>query len=74
MCAMTILQLDPPLHVIGPDGPSLAYFIRDPGPDADDEWTVVPTHGPKAGQFWTYANSLIRMGDNVTLGRVVGKE
>jgi len=68
---MTILQLDPPLDVIGPDGPSLAYFIRDYSPEADDYWTVVPTHGPKAGQFWTYSNSLIRMGDNVTLGRVV---
>lgn len=68
-----ILQLNPPLCVIGPDGPSLAYFIRDSGPDADDVWTVVPTTGPKAGQFWSYKNQFIRMGDNVTVGRIVAK-
>lgn len=66
---MSLVQLNPPIPVMTPDGPGLAYFVRDYGIDHDDYWTVVPNSGSRAGEFWTYSNKVIRAINNATLGR-----
>lgn len=64
-----ILQLNPAIPVVTPDGKGWAYFLTDYGVDADHMWTVCLSEGDKTGQFWSYMNPQIRMGDNVTLRR-----
>lgn len=56
--------------MITPDGKGYAHFLTDYGMEADHLWTVLISEGPKAGQFWSYENPLIRLPDNISLGRI----
>lgn len=61
----TMMQLNPPLPVVTPDGKGLAHIVFDYGPEHDLLWTVFLENG----ECWTYRNPDIRADTNITMGR-----
>lgn len=61
----TMLQLNPAIPVVTPDGKGLAHIIIDYGPEHDLIWTVFLDNG----ECWSYQNSDIRADTNITMGR-----
>ena len=62
-----MLQLNPPLPMNTPKGEGFAHILIDYGPESDLYWTVLITD---TGEIWTFANSEVRAGKNITLGRI----
>ncbi|CAB4156030.1 hypothetical protein UFOVP661_30 [uncultured Caudovirales phage] len=60
-----MMQLDPPIPVVTPEGKGLAQVLIDYGPEHDLMWVVFLNNG----ECWTYNNKLIRANINVTYGR-----
>ena len=61
-----MIQLNPPIPLMTPEGPALAHFLLDYGPESDLFWTVFVDG---TGECWTFNNRDIRACKNVTLGR-----
>lgn len=61
-----MIQLNPPIPVVVPEGKGLAQVLIDYGPEHDLMWVVFLHNG---GECWTYNNKLVRADDNVTYGR-----
>jgi len=60
-----MLQLNPPLPVITPDGKALAHVLIDYGPEHDLLWVCFQ----EDGECWTWRNQDIRAERNITYGR-----
>lgn len=61
-----ILQLNPPLPVKTPQGPALAHFIINDGPESDICWVCFQDD---TGECWTWNNKSVRAQKNITQGR-----
>ncbi len=61
-----MLQLNPPLPMLTPQGEGMAHFLIDYGPESDLYWTVFIT---ETGEVWTFSNRNVRASKNITLGR-----
>ena len=61
-----ILQLNPPIPLVTPKGPSLAHFIIDYGIESNLFWVCFQD---KTGECWTWENKDIRAQKNITVGR-----
>jgi hypothetical protein len=61
-----MLQLNPPLPVITPQGKALAHFLIDQGIEHDILWVCFLDD---SGECWTYPNPKIRATRNITHGR-----
>lgn len=62
-----ILQLDPPINLHTPKGPSLCHFLIDYGPEMDLFYVCFQANG----EIWTWNNRDVRAEKNVTLGRTL---
>lgn len=62
----TILQLNPPIPVITPDGKGMAHMMIDCGIEHDLLFVVFQDD---TGERCTWENKYIRAGSNITLGR-----
>jgi hypothetical protein len=62
----TILQLNPPIPLVTPQGKALAHFLIDYGPEHDLLWVCFQDNG----QCWTWRNQDIRAETNITFGRL----
>lgn len=60
-----MIQLNPPIPVLTPEGKGLAQVIIDYGWEHDLLWVVFLDNG----ECWAYRNQLIRAETNVTYGR-----
>jgi hypothetical protein len=60
-----MLQLNPPLPVVTPNGKALAHVLIDYGPEHDLLWVCFE----EDGQCWTWRNQEIRADRNITFGR-----
>jgi hypothetical protein len=60
-----MLQLNPPLPVVTPNGKALAHVLIDYGPEHDLLWVCFEENG----QCWTWRNQEIRADRNITFGR-----
>lgn len=63
---MTILQLDPPIPVVCPEGKGLAWLVIDYGAEHHLMWTIAIDD---TGEIWTFDNTRIRASKNITMGR-----
>lgn len=61
-----ILQLNPPIPLTTPNGPALAHFLIDEGPESDLKWVCFQEF---TGECWTWSNRMIRAQKNITQGR-----
>ena len=61
-----MLQLNPPLPVVTPEGKAIAHMVIDYGPEHDLLWVCFQDNG----QCWTWKNQDIRAEQNITFGRV----
>jgi len=61
-----LIQLNPPIPLITPHGPSLAHFIIDNGIENHLQWVCF---NDKTGECWTWENPKIRAQKNTTMGR-----
>lgn len=61
-----MIQLNPGIPLLTPEGKGLAILVSDYGTDFDLEWTVVLD---KNGQIWNYKTSKVRGINNITWGR-----
>jgi hypothetical protein len=64
-----MLQLDPAIPVVTPNGKALAHVIIDYGPEHDLLWVCFQDNG----EIWTYRNQDVRADTNITFGRKPGK-
>jgi hypothetical protein len=64
---MALVQLDPPLPLVTPRGNGLAYAVIDYGIDFDLIWVIAMD---ETGQVWCVRNPEVRMGQNITQGRI----
>jgi len=62
-----MLQLDPPIPVITPDGKAMAIGWIDYGPDYDLLWICFNNIN---GECWTWPNQKIKAQPNISLGRM----
>jgi hypothetical protein len=62
-----ILQLDPPLPLISPNGKCFAHLVIDYGQESDLLWVCFQN---ETGECWTWPNSQIRLQPNITLDRL----
>lgn len=62
-----ILQLNPSIPVITPQGDAQAMMVIDYGPENDLVWVCFLDSN---GQCWSYRNSEIRGQKNITMGRL----
>ena len=60
-----MLQLDPPIPMITPQGEAMAYILIDYGPDYDLIWTCFGQNG----EIWSWRNQDVRAQTNTTFGR-----
>jgi len=63
-----ILQLSPPIPLRTPQGPALAHFIIDYGPESDIIWGCFQD---ETGEIWWWPNHQVRADKNITLGRTL---
>lgn len=61
-----MLQLDPPIPVLTPEGKGLAHVLIDYGPEYDLIWVVFQD----SKECWSWRNQDIRAETNLTFGRV----
>jgi hypothetical protein len=61
-----ILRLDPPLPLVTPKGPALAYFLIDYGLDYD---LMFVCFIDETRECWTFRGPEIRAVENLTMGR-----
>ena len=61
-----MMQLNPPIPVLTPEGKGLAQVLIDYGWEHDLLWVVFLD----SGECWTYKNQFIRADANITFGRV----
>ena len=64
-----MIQLNPPLPVITPNGPALAHLVVDYGPEHDLIWVCFQENG----ECWSWPNPKIRAQKNVTMGRMLSE-
>jgi hypothetical protein len=64
-----MLQLDPAIPVVTPNGKALAHIVIDYGPEHDLLWVCFQD----SGEIWTYRNQDVRADTNITFGRKPGK-
>lgn len=64
---MTMLQLNPPMPVVTPDGKAMAHVLIDYGPEHDLLWVCFQDDNR---QCWTWRNKDIRSQDNITYWRI----
>jgi hypothetical protein len=64
-----MLQLDPAIPVVTPNGKALAHIVIDYGPEHDLLWVCFQDNG----EIWTYRNQDVRADTNITFGRKPGK-
>jgi len=62
-----ILQLNPPVPIETPRGPSLAHGWIDYGPEYSLIWIAFDD---ATGQAWLWPNEKIRAQKNITMGRM----
>ena len=62
-----ILQLNPSIPVITPQGDAQAMMVIDYGPETDLVWICFLDSN---GQCWSYRNPEIRGQKNITMGRL----
>jgi hypothetical protein len=60
-----MLQLNPPIPLITPNGKAMAQFLIDYGAEFDLLWVCFESNG----ECWTWRNQDIRAEKNVTYGR-----
>lgn len=60
-----ILQLDPPLPLLTPNGNALAHFVIDYGPEHHLIWVCFG----RDGEIWSWSNPKVRAETNITMGR-----
>lgn len=60
-----MMQLNPPIPLVTPNGKALAQFLIDYGPEHDLLWVCFE----EDGQCWTWRNQEIRADRNITFGR-----
>lgn len=60
-----MIQLNPPLPMVTPQGKALAHFLIDYGPEHDLLWVCFQENG----ECWTWRNQDIRAEKNITFGR-----
>ena len=60
-----MIQLNPPIPVLLPEGKGLAHVLIDYGAEHDLLWVCFLENG----ECWTYKNQLIRADSNVTYCR-----
>lgn len=61
-----MLQLNPPLPVMTPNGAALAHIIIDYGPELSLFWVCFQDD---TAECWTWSNRDIRAQTNITMGR-----
>jgi hypothetical protein len=64
---MTITRIDPPLPLLTPKGKAMAHFLIDYGFEHDLYWVCFQD---ETGECWTWNNSVIRLQNNITAGRI----
>lgn len=64
-----ITELRSPIPMLTPKGPGMCLLVIDYGPEHDLIWVVALRDPPHAGEIWAYPNALVRVTENVTLGR-----
>jgi hypothetical protein len=62
----SMLQLNPPLPVVTPNGKALAQILIDYGPDHDLIWVCAQ----QDGEIWCWKNQDVRADTNITFGRM----
>lgn len=62
---MTMLQLDPPIPVVTPNGKAMAQVLIDYGPEYDLVWVCFEENN----QCWAWRNQEIKADANLTFGR-----
>ena len=62
-----LLQLNPPIPMITPLGPGLAWLVIDDGPEHHLCWVVAQQDGRR--EVWTWPNPQVRAAENITQGR-----
>jgi len=62
---MKMLQLDPPIPVVTPNGKAVAHVLIDYGPEHDLIWVCFQRNG----EIWCFRNQDVRADENVTFGR-----
>lgn len=60
-----MIQLDPPIPVVTPNGDALAHVLIDYGAEYDLMWVCFEGNG----ECWTWRNQDIRAQRNITFGR-----
>jgi hypothetical protein len=60
-----MMQLNPPIPLVTPNGKALAQFLIDYGPEFDLLWVCFEENG----ECWTWRNQDIRAERNITFGR-----
>ena len=61
---MTMLQLNPPIPVVTPNGKAMAQVLIDYGPEYDLVWVCFEENN----QCWAWRNQEIKADANVTFG------
>ncbi len=64
---MTITRIDPPLPLLTPKGKAMTHFLIDYGFEHDLYWVCFQD---ETGECWTWNNSVIRLQNNITAGRI----
>lgn|SRR5574337_1152692 len=59
-----IIQLNPPIPLITPDGKGIAHFMIDYGVEHDLIWVVFL----EDGEIWCFLNKDVRAVENLTIG------
>ena len=65
-----IVRIDPPLPLETPKGKAMAHFLIDYGIEHNLYWV---TFSDQTGECWTWSNPEVRIQNNISLGRVIGK-
>jgi len=65
-----MLQLEPPIPLVTPEGPGRAVVLIDPGEDSDLIWV---TFVDATGECWCWRNQDVRQITNRTMGRKAGE-
>jgi hypothetical protein len=60
-----LLQLNPPIPVVTPNGKAFAQVLIDYGPEYDLVWVCFE----ESGQCWSWRNQDIQADTNLTFGR-----
>lgn len=68
---MRMLQLDPPIPLLTPNGKGLAHVLIDYGAEHELLWVVFID---ETGECWTYPNPMIGACENITMGRFLKGE